>query len=160
MFFATCEVVEPVCQVLKCWDSQHQSSWLYTQRLQVYPHHGPLDFGTKKGILRFWFYFFVFFVRVGFTEVIVLKCRWSPCSPNKNKLSQVFGAWWNMKTWRHAGSHMDSCVGTKLGYMKAPKNTTLAKYLNISFPPSIRKQKKSTWSLWSVSVFVWQICLL
>ena len=60
MFFATCEVVEPVCQVLKYWDSQHQSSWLYTQRLQVYPH-GPLDFGTSKGILRFWFYF-VFFV--------------------------------------------------------------------------------------------------
>ena len=160
MFFATCEVVEPVCQVLKYWDSQHQSSWLYTQRLQVYPHHGPLDFGTKKGILRFLFYFFVFFVRVGFTEVIVLKCRWSPCSPNKNKLSQVFGAWWNMKTWRHAGSDMDSSAGTKLGYMKAPKNTTLEKYLNISFPPPIRKQKKSTWSLWIVSVFVWQICLL
>ena len=62
MFFATCEVVEPVCQVLKYWDSQHQSSWQYTQRLQVYPRHGPLDFGTKKGILRFWFYFFAFFV--------------------------------------------------------------------------------------------------
>ena len=39
---------------------------------------------------------------------------------------------------------MDSSAGTKLGYMKVPKNTTLAKHLNISFPPPIRKQKKST----------------
>ena len=55
------------------------------------------------------------------------------------------------------GTAFSPCVGTKTGYMKAPKNMTLEKYLNISFPPPIRKQKKSTWS---VSLFVWQICLL
>jgi len=45
------------------------------------------------------------------------------------------------------GSDQGSCVGSKLGYMKAPKNMTLEKYLNISFPAPIRKQKKSTWSV-------------
>eukprot|EP00434_Breviolum_minutum_P008952 symbB.v1.2.007887.t2/scaffold489.1/size197246/5 len=42
------------------------------------------------------------------------------------------------------GSDLGSCVDTKLGYMKAPKNMTLEKYLNISFPAPIRKQKNST----------------
>ena len=121
----------------------------------------PSRLWDQQRYLEILILFFRIFCGVGLAEVIVLKCRWSsPCSPNKNTLSQVFGAWWNMKTWRHAGSDMHSCAGTELGYMKAPKNTTLAKHLNISFPPPIRKQKKSTWSLWSVSVFVWQICLL
>ena len=120
----------------------------------------PSRLWDQQRYLEILILFFRIFCGVGLAEVIVLKCRWVPCSPNKNTLSQVFGAWWNMKTWRHAGSERHSCAGTKLGYMKAPKNTTLAKYLNISFPPPIRKQKKSTWSLWSVSVFVWQIRLL
>ena len=92
-------------------------------------------------------FFFVFFWRVnhsGFlfwwSHNIVLKCRWSPC-PKRNQHGRV------LSEFSPPGSELGSCVGSKLGYMKAPKNMTLEKYLNISFPAPIRKQKKSTWSV-------------
>ena len=85
----------------------------------------PSRLWDQERYLEILILFFRIFCGVGLAEVIVLKCRWVPCSPNKNKLSQVFGAWWNMKTWRHAGSDMDSSAGTKLGYMKAPKTRRL-----------------------------------
>ena len=179
--FATCEVVESVFQVLKYWDSQHKSSWLYGYTLHAtapgvstWPSR-LCDQARYLEILTLFFSFFFWRVNhSGFlfwwSHNIVLKCRWSPCSPKWQE--HIISSIWRLvkydnltppkfvastcpKRNQHGrvlseflppGSDLGSCVGSKLGYMKAPKNMTLEKYLNISFPAPIRKQKKSTWS--------------
>ena len=165
--FATCEVVESVFQVLKYWDSQHKSSRLYGYTLHATApgvSTWPSRLCDQARYLEILTLFFSFFF---FGGSIFPDC---PCSPKWQE--HIISSIWRLvkydnltppkfvastcpKRNQHGrvlseflppGSDLGSCVGSKLGYMKAPKNMTLEKYLNISFPAPIRKQKKSTWS--------------
>ena len=121
---------------------------LYTQRLQAYPH-GPLGFVTKPRYLEILTFNFL---RGG--SIISDSCssiwrlvKYDNLTPRKFVASTCpkrKPTWPCFIGFSPPGSDHGRCVGSKLGYMKAPKNMTLEKYLNISFPAPIRKQKKST----------------
>ena len=139
---------------LEILDSQHKSSWLcgYTRNGSRRIHMALLTLWPTQVS---WNFDLFIFLRGG--SIISDSCssiwrlvKYDNLTPRKFVASTCpkrKPTWPCFIRFSPPGSDLGSCVDTKLGYMKAPKNMTLEKYLNISFPAPIRKQKKSTWSL-------------